>query len=104
MSEENLDNFFSLLSSYDVNSIKDVMEIALFLMEKAERIKKLNGAQRKKLVLDVLTKKISEQEIQNKTLETYVLESLPFVIDSLVFVAKSSYNFGKKKGFCCFSN
>ena len=92
-------------------TLSTIVQVTAHLMQLVETITKLNGFEKKQLVLQalrVLIEEIADEKDPNESQEKIILERvlealLPTVIDQLIVVERGQLKFNKKCGNCLFS-
>lgn len=104
MSEDIFNVLFITFKDVDIRNISDVINIIPKVMELVEKLAKLPGTEKKKLVIKVVLSLIKSQEISSVAEHV-----LPIAIDVIIEVSKGFYALQEKvcskkcKGFCgCF--
>lgn len=91
--------------NYQEMSIGDIPTIVIEVMQVVETIKGKTGAEKKQLVIDVVTRLVDDSDIAGNS-EIYILPMIPTLIDKLVEVdnGKLRINIGVKKSVVKFFN
>jgi hypothetical protein len=90
------------MSAIDIQvmELDGVLKLTLNLMQEVENQKEMTGQMKKAFVQSKVIDLLKKENLDKNIVKGIEL-LLPTIIDTLVLVARSSYNFGKKQCRCC---